>query len=68
MKLIKILTIVLTTTLIIGGIPTANAQTISIIPEPYQMTKGIGTYTLQNLLLLMRQVRLTRFPMSWQGN
>ncbi|MFA9206444.1 MAG: beta-N-acetylhexosaminidase [Burkholderiaceae bacterium] len=46
MKLNKILTIVLTTTLIIGGLSTANAQTISIIPEPYQMTKGMGTYTL----------------------
>ena len=46
MKLIKILTIALTTTLIIGRISTANAQTISIIPEPYQMTKGTGTYTL----------------------
>ena len=46
MKLNKILTIALTTTLIIGGISTANAQTISIIPEPYQMTKGTGTYTL----------------------
>ncbi|MCF8406802.1 MAG: family 20 glycosylhydrolase [Chitinophagaceae bacterium] len=29
-----------------GGISIANAQTISIIPEPYQMTKGTGTYTL----------------------
>jgi hexosaminidase len=46
MKLNKILTIALSTTLIIGGIFNANAQTISIIPEPYQMTKGTGTYTL----------------------
>ena len=46
MKLNKILTIALTTTLMMGGISTANAQTISIIPEPYQMTKGTGTYTL----------------------
>ena len=46
MKLNKILTIALTTTLIIGGISNANAQTISIIPEPYQMTKGTGTFTL----------------------
>ena len=46
MKLNKILTIALTTTLMMGGISIANAQTISIIPEPYQMTKGTGTYTL----------------------
>ena len=46
MKLNKILTIALTTTLMMGGISTANAQTISIIPEPYQMTKGTGTFTL----------------------
>ena len=46
MKLNKILTIALTATLMMGGISTANAQTISIIPEPYQMTKGTGTYTL----------------------
>ena len=43
MKLNKILTIALTTTLMMGGISTANAQTISIIPEP---TKGTGTFTL----------------------
>ncbi len=42
MKLNKILT----TILIIGVLSTADAQTISIIPEPYQMTKGMGTYTL----------------------
>ena len=46
MKLNKILTTAFTTILIIGGLSTANAQTISIIPEPYQMTKGMGTYTL----------------------
>jgi len=46
MKLNKIITIALTTTLFISGLSTANAQTISIIPEPYQMTKGTGTYTL----------------------
>jgi len=46
MKLNKILTIALATLFIIGGISSANAQTISIIPEPYQMTKGTGTYTL----------------------
>jgi hypothetical protein len=35
MKLNKILTIAITTTLIFGGLSTANAQNISIIPEPY---------------------------------
>ena len=46
MKLNKILSLALTTTLIIGGLFTANAQNISIIPEPYQMTTKPGTYTL----------------------
>ena len=46
MKLNKILSLALTTTLIIGRLFIANAQNISIIPEPYQMTKGNGTYTL----------------------
>jgi len=46
MKLNKILSVALTTTLIIGRLFIANAQNISIIPEPYQMTKGNGTYTL----------------------
>ena len=43
MKLNKILSIAV----IISGLSTATiAQNISIIPEPYQMTKGTGTYTL----------------------
>jgi hexosaminidase len=46
MKLNKILTIAITTTLIFGGLSTANAQNISIIPEPYQMTTKPGKYTL----------------------
>ena len=46
MKLNKILSVALTTTLIIARLFIANAQNISIIPEPYQMTKGNGTYTL----------------------
>jgi len=46
MKLNKILSLVLIITLIFGATSTANAQNISIIPEPYQMTTKPGTYTL----------------------
>ena len=46
MKLNKILSVALIITLIVGGLFTANAQNISIIPEPYQMTTKPGTYTL----------------------
>ena len=46
MKPNKILSLALIITLIVGAISTANAQNINIIPEPYQITKGMGTYTL----------------------
>jgi len=46
MKLNRILSFALTTTLIIGGLSTSNAQNINIIPEPYQMTTKPGSYTL----------------------
>ena len=46
MKLNKILSIALVFTLIIGALSTSNAQNISIIPEPYQMTTKSGNYTL----------------------
>jgi len=46
MKLNRILSFALTTTLIIGGLSTSNAQNINIIPEPYQMTTKSGSYTL----------------------
>ncbi|NBT08326.1 MAG: beta-N-acetylhexosaminidase [Chitinophagia bacterium] len=46
MKLNKILSATIIVTLIVGVISTANAQNISIIPEPYQMTTKSGTYTL----------------------
>jgi len=46
MKLNKILSVALIITLIVGGLFTVNAQNISIIPEPYQMTTKPGTYTL----------------------
>jgi hexosaminidase len=46
MKLNRILSLALTTTLIIGGLSTSNAQNINIIPEPYQMTTKPGSYTL----------------------
>jgi hexosaminidase len=46
MKLNRTLSFALTTTLIIGGLSTSNAQNINIIPEPYQMTTKSGSYTL----------------------
>jgi hexosaminidase len=48
MKPIKLL-------LILVGLSTAfisKAQNLSIIPEPYQMTKGLGTYTLPKSIVI----------------
>ncbi len=46
MKLNKILSIVI----LFGTISSVYAQNISIIPEPYQMTQGKGSYTLPKLI------------------
>jgi len=65
MKLNKILSIVIIITLIIGELSTANAQTISIIPEPYQMTTKPGNILCLKALPLMHQVQLTPFQILW---